>query len=73
MNDITENAKITIDGVEYAMEKLSDNAKSQIANINFSDERILQLQNELAISTTANTGYLRALKAELSQMREAGG
>ena len=73
MNDITENAKITIEGVEYSMENLSDNAKSQIVSINFSDERILQLQNEVAISNTARTGYLRALKADLSQIQELGG
>jgi hypothetical protein len=73
MNDITENPKITIDGVDYARDDLSDAANSQITSIQFTDGQILQLQNELAISTTARTGYLRALKAELSQVEEAGG
>jgi hypothetical protein len=73
MNEITENAKITIDGVVYPMENLSDNAKFQITNIKFSDEQILQLQNEWAISNTARTGYIRAFKAEFSRVAEVDG
>ena len=73
MGDITEDAKIKVDGMDYFLEDLSDDAKLQIANIQFSDQQILQLQNELAISNTARTGYLRALKAELLQVEETDG
>ena len=66
MNSVSEKPAITIDGVEYPLEKLSDVAKSQVKNIQFSDEQILQLQNELAISNTARNGYIRALTNELS-------
>jgi hypothetical protein len=72
MNDITNDAQITIDGVDYAIEDLSEKAKSQISNIQFSDAQILQLQNELAISNTARTGYTRALKLELAQIEQTG-
>jgi hypothetical protein len=72
MSDMTENAKITIDGVDYAIDKLSDNAKSQIANIQFSDKQILQLQNEWAISNTARVGYLRAFQKEWPQIDKPG-
>jgi hypothetical protein len=72
MNDTTENSKITIDGVEYDMEDLSVEAKNQIGNIMFSDEQILQLKNELAISNTARHGYLIAFKKELSQISGGG-
>lgn len=71
MNDIKEKAKLNIDGVEYFMDDLSDAAKSQIENINFSDNQILQLKNELAISKTAKRGYLELLTAELSQIKKA--
>ena len=64
MNSVPE--KFTIDGVDYPFENVSEVAKSQIKNIQFSDEQISQLQNELAISNTARNGYIRALTNELS-------
>ena len=54
---------------EYITDDLSGSAKLQIANIQFSDEKISQLQNELAISNTARNGYLRALNKELSKTK----
>ena len=59
---------ITIDGIEYASDKLSENAKSQVANIQFVDSQIQQLNNELAVADTARIGYTNALKAELKQV-----
>ena len=58
--------KITIDEVEYNLSDLSDNAKAQIANIQFVDAQIQQLNNEWAVADTARMGYTNALKAELS-------
>ena len=65
MNNIPEKQSVTVDGVDYPFENLSDVAKSNIISIQFSDEQILQLQNELAISNTARNGYIRALTNEL--------
>ena len=70
MTNITQNSTINIDGVEYVVSDLSDEAKSQVANIRYSDERIFQLQNELTISKTARNGYLRALNRELKKPEE---
>ena len=67
MTEKSENLKITIDGVEYDFDKLSDKAKMQIANIQFVDERIQQLNNEWAVSDTARIGYMRALKSEIAK------
>lgn len=58
--------KITIDGTEYAHSALSEEAKIQLANINFVDERIQQLNNELAVSDTARMAYSKALKNEIA-------
>jgi lipid II:glycine glycyltransferase (peptidoglycan interpeptide bridge formation enzyme) len=58
--------KITIDGKEYALSALSEKAKMQLANINFVDERIQQLNNELAVSDTARMCYSNALKNEIA-------
>ena len=64
-----ENAKkITIDDVEYNLDELSDNAKTQLANIQFVDAQLQQLNNEWAVSDTARIGYTNALKAELAKI-----
>ena len=58
---------ITIDGKEYAPDELSDNAKEQLASMKIADERIAQLQSELAIAQTARNAYAQALADELSK------
>ena len=56
---------ITIDGKDYNLNDLSQNAKAQLANIQFVDTQIQQLNNEWAVADTARIGYTNALKAEL--------
>lgn len=56
---------ITVDGVEYNIDEMSDAAKAQLSNIQFVDHQVRQLQNEWAISDTARLGYQAALKGEL--------
>ena len=53
---------ITVDGVEYNINEMSDAAKAQLSNIQFVDHQVRQLQNEWAISDTARLGYQAALK-----------
>jgi hypothetical protein len=65
MNSVPEQPEVTIEGVDYPFEKLSDVAKTQVRNIQFSERQILQLQNEIAISNTARNGYVKALQKEL--------
>ena len=60
--------KITIDDVEYNLSDLSDNARAQLANIQFVDAQIQQLNNEWAVADTARIGYTAALKAELDKI-----
>lgn len=60
--------KITIDDVEYNFDELSDDAKTQLANIQFVDAQLQQLNNEWAVSDTARIGYTNALKAELAKI-----
>lgn len=62
---------ITVDGVDYALDSLSDNAKAQLANIQFVDAQIQQLNNEWAVSDTARIGYTNALKNELAKSAKA--
>lgn len=54
-------ATITIDGKQFDTEALSDDARAQIANIQLTDQKLIQLQQELAIVQTARNAYARAL------------
>ena len=60
--------KINIDGAEYALEDMSDKAKELLANVQFVDSKIQQLNNEWAVSDTARIGYAAALRAELKKV-----
>ena len=60
--------QVTIDGVEYKLSDLSDNAKAQLVNIQFVDAQMQQLNNEWAVADTARMGYTNALKAELAKI-----
>ncbi|MEA2120078.1 DUF6447 family protein [Halovibrio sp. HP20-50] len=56
---------ITIDGTEYNVAVLSDNAKAQVTNLRVTDAEIDKLKQQLAIYQTARTAYARALGEEL--------
>ena len=66
---MSDDQTITIDGKTYKLADLSEQARAQLANIRFCDERMQQLQNELAVSDTARMGYSRALKRELDKAK----
>ena len=68
MVEDTSGKKIKIDDIEYQLDDLSDNAKAQLANIQFVDTQLQQLNNEWAVSDTARIGYTNALKAELEKI-----
>ena len=68
MAEDTNAQKVTIDGVDYDLNDMSDSAKEQLANIQFVDGRLQQLNNEWAVSDTARIGYTNAIKAELAKL-----
>ena len=57
--------EVTIDGKEYELEHLSENARSQLASLQLVDQKIAQLKTDIAIVETARNAYAAALKAEL--------
>ena len=59
--------KITVDGVEYNTEDLSDNGKAQLASLQFLEVQMKKLQSEIAVYQTARNSYIAALKAELEK------
>ena len=64
-------AKIKLDDVEYDTVDMSDNAKAQLASLQFNEAHISRLKNELAIADTAKIAYVNALKRELESADNA--
>lgn len=60
-----QNQTLTIDGTEYNLAELSENARSQVINLRVTDQEIEKLKRQLAIFQTARTAYARALSEEL--------
>jgi hypothetical protein len=63
--------KITVDGIEYNTEDLSDNGKAQLASLQFLEVQMAKLNNEIAVYQTARNAYLAALKAALENVEPA--
>ena len=59
--------KITVDGVEYNTEDLSENGKAQLASLQFLEAQMTKLKAELAVYHTARNSYMAALKEELDE------
>ena len=60
-------ATITIDGVDYDVDTLSEEAKAQLISLQATDQKITQAQQDLAIFQTArvaNAAALNQLSAE---------
>lgn len=58
--------KITVDGIDYNTEDLSDNGKAQLASLQFLEVQMKKLKAEIAVYQTARSAYVNALKTELS-------
>lgn len=59
--------KITVDGIEYNTEDLSDNGKAQLASLQFLQVQMNKIKSEIAVYQTARSSYVAALKAELEK------
>ena len=64
---MTDQPTVNIDKKDYLIEELSDDAKSQLGSMNLVDQKIVILQQEVAIMQTARNAYARALAAALPQ------
>ena len=67
----TKAATITIDGTQYALDNLTENARAQIVNLRVTDQEIARLQTQLAIAQTARAAYAQALTAQLPAAADA--
>ncbi|MCB1670484.1 MAG: DUF6447 family protein [Gammaproteobacteria bacterium] len=64
---------ITINGKEYDLDKLSDNAKGQLSSLRIADQKIAQLQAEIALVQTARNAYARMVQKELEGVEPESG
>jgi hypothetical protein len=58
-------ATVTIDGKPYELEQLNDVAKQQLMNLQVADQKIIALQQDLALFQTARSAYARILSENL--------
>ena len=56
---------IKIDDIDYDLDTLSQDAKAQLASIQFVEQELARLQAQAAALQTARNAYLPALKAAL--------
>ena len=56
---------VTINGKQYAVDKLGDNAKAQLGNIRFVDKEIEDTKNRMAVLQAARLHYYSVLDKEL--------
>lgn len=58
-------ANVKIDGKEFDSNALAEEARNNLINIQFCDQRIAELQRQLAITQTARNAYAQVLKGQL--------
>lgn len=61
---------ITIDGKNYELDSLSNEAKAQLASIQFVDAELARLQAQAAALQTARNAYAKALQELLPVVPE---
>ena len=59
--------KITIDGIEYNTEDMSEDALGQVRSLQFVENQVQRLQAEINIYKTARQAYARALQKNLPE------
>ena len=61
-------AKVSIDGVEYDSDTMSQESRQQLEMLMMTEQKIRQLQAEVAMMQTARQDYANVLKASLVTM-----
>ncbi len=60
---------VRIDGKDYDLSSLTEEAKAQLAMIQFGDARIAELKNMHALLTRAKKSYIDGLEREIIKAR----
>jgi len=65
-----DEIEVTVDGISYKLSELSEAAQEQVANLQFVDAQMAELNAKLAVYQTARNSYqsvLQQLVPRLSQ------
>ena len=62
---------VRIDEVEYELDHLTQEAKAQLLSVQHTDQKIAELQRDLAIAQTARASYANALRELLGHGADA--
>ena len=57
--------KITVEGMEYNTEDLSEKGLAQLASLQFLEAQMAKLKSEIAVYQTARNSYIAALKEDV--------
>ena len=57
--------KLSLDGAEYEVADLSDQAKTILISLNFANSRIQELTNLQALHQRAKLSYIESIKKEM--------
>jgi len=62
-------SKVNIDGKDYVLADLSDDAKGFIASMQFIDQEMVELKKKLTVYQTARNTYGKDLKAAIKKKK----
>lgn len=62
INGMDEELEVTVDGVSYKVSSLCEAAQLQVANLQFVDAQMAELNAKLAVYQTARNAYQSALQ-----------
>lgn len=58
---MSDKIEVTVDGVTYPFDQLSEEAREQVTSLQFVDAQIAELNAKLAVFQTARNAYQAAL------------
>lgn len=65
-----DEVEVTVDGVTFKLNELSEEAQSQVNNLQFVDAQIAELNAKLAVFQTARIAYQNALQQLVPRVRQ---
>lgn len=57
-----DEVEVTVDGISYKLSELSEAAQEQVANLQFVDAQMAELNAKLAVFQTARNAYQSVLQ-----------
>lgn len=68
--DSNEELEVTVDGISYKVRDLSEEAQSQVANLQYVDAQIADMNAKLAVFQTARNAYEASLQQLIPRTRQ---